>query len=45
ANLPAGGRLVAHEQNRLLATTRPLPDRSEVVVSGDALTVAHRWDA
>ncbi len=45
ANLPAGGRLVAHEQNRLLATTRPLPDHSEVVVSGDALTVAHRWDA
>ncbi len=38
-----GARLLAHEQNRPPADLTPPPDHSEVVVSADALTVAHRW--
>ncbi|MEO0494674.1 MAG: class I SAM-dependent methyltransferase [Actinomycetota bacterium] len=38
-----GARLVLHEQHRLPPTMRPAPDRSDLVVSDDALTVAHRW--
>ncbi len=38
-----GARLVAHEQNRLPAELTPPPDDSCVVVSEQALTVAHVW--
>ncbi len=41
--LRPGARLVAHEQNRLPAGLHPLPEESRVVVSEQALTVAHVW--
>ncbi|MEM7140313.1 MAG: class I SAM-dependent methyltransferase [Actinomycetota bacterium] len=45
ASLPEGGRLVAHEQNRLPDTVAPRPDHSTIVVAEGAITVAQRWDA
>jgi SAM-dependent methyltransferase len=42
--LRPGGRLIAHEQNRLPAGLDPRPTNSSIVVSDDAITVAHRWD-
>ena len=44
SGLRPGGRVIAHEQNRLPDHVHPRPTRSTVVASGDALTVAHRWD-
>ncbi len=41
--LRPGARLVAHEQNRLPAGLHPLPDERHMVVSEQALTVAHVW--
>ena len=41
--LRPGARLVAHEQNRLPAGLTPPPDESRIVVSEQALTVAHVW--
>lgn len=46
AKLPPGGRLVVHEQRGLPASvmaTSP-PDESQMLLSGDAVTVAHRWN-
>jgi hypothetical protein len=39
-----GSRLIAHEQNRLPSDLRPRPTTSRIVVSDDAITVAHRWE-
>jgi len=41
--LRPGARLVAHEQNRLPAGLTLPPDESRIVVSEQALTVAHVW--
>jgi precorrin-6B methylase 2 len=41
--LPAGARLVVHEQTPLPATIRPAPDSSHAVIADDAVTVVHLW--
>ncbi|MEM9466165.1 MAG: methyltransferase domain-containing protein [Actinomycetota bacterium] len=38
-----GAVLLIHEQNPLPGWVAPAPDRSDVVVGTDAITVAHRW--
>ncbi len=40
--LPRGARIVLHEQSRL-STDLPEPDRSEPIITADAVTVARRW--
>lgn len=42
ARLPAGARVIAHEQHSLPPDLRA-PDRSVAVIAPDAVTVAHRW--
>jgi SAM-dependent methyltransferase len=39
--LPAGARIVAHEQERMVFSREP--DRSQPLFATDALTVAHSW--
>ncbi|MDX2379733.1 MAG: class I SAM-dependent methyltransferase [Acidimicrobiia bacterium] len=41
--LPAGARLVIHEQGRLPSSIDPRPDESAPIIGEDAVTVAHRW--
>lgn len=43
SSMRRGARLVAHEQHRLPADLAPSPAHSRVVVSEDAVTVAHVW--
>lgn len=43
AGLSPGARVVAHEQHQLPVSIDP--EHSAVLVSGDAVTVAHRWVA
>lgn len=43
SSMRSGARLVAHEQNRLPAESAPAPADSRVVVSENAVTVAHVW--
>lgn len=43
ASLPPGARLIIHEQTPLAQMTQP--DESHAVISADAVTVAHRWNA
>ncbi len=40
-----GGRVVAHEQNRLPPSIAPMPDESLLLVTDGAVTVAHCWTA
>ena len=42
-SLPAGARLVMHEQSALPARLQPAPEHSELLVSSAGVTVAHRW--
>lgn len=42
-DLPAGASVLAHEQHALPLTLRPRPDRSELVIADNALTIAHVW--
>lgn len=44
AALSPGARVIAHEQSRPVPTAAPEPDRTELVVGPDAVTVARRWD-
>jgi hypothetical protein len=41
--MPAGARLVVHEQTPLSPSVSPPPDASVAVLAADAVTVAHRW--
>jgi hypothetical protein len=41
--LPAGARLIVHEQTPLPDSMSPLPDSSHAVIACDAVTVAHMW--
>jgi hypothetical protein len=41
ARLPAGARVIVHEQSRLPRTLHP--ESSTVIVGGNAVTVAHVW--
>ena len=43
ARLPAGARVIAHEQEPLAGA--PPPERSFLVLSRNAVTVAHLWRA
>lgn len=43
--LPAGARLVMHEQTPLPTSIAPSPERSSAIIASDAVTVAHRWTA
>ena len=43
--LPAGARIVVHEQSEFPGDIEPPPSRSELLVSSDAVTVAHLWMA
>lgn len=43
--LPAGARLVMHEQTPLPTSITPPPERSAAVIAPDAVTVTHRWTA
>lgn len=45
AGLPAGARIVVHEQSELPGDIEPRPSRSELLVARDAVTVAHLWVA
>jgi SAM-dependent methyltransferase len=43
--LPHGARLIVHEQSRLPSSIDPPPDHSSLVLSDEAVTVAHQWIA
>ena len=43
--LPAGARLLMHEQTPLPTSISRPPQRSSAVIASDAVTVAHRWTA